>query len=165
MTPAVFLARVLDPGLDWLESVAGVTRARVAARPFLLAVALQESGLVHRAQVVSGGGLGPARGWWQFEQGGGVAGVLRHAASAPAVRQVCAAAHVRPEAAAIWRAIEGHDMLATAVARLLLLTDPQAVPLDEAAAWACYRDRLWRPGKPHAATWPKHWASAQAACA
>lgn len=127
-----------------------------AARRWLLAVAMQESGLKHRAQL----GGGPARGWWQFEQAGAT-GVLRHAASAEHAAAACAAAVVAPDAASVWRAIEGHDRLATAFARLLLWTDPHPIPTEERAAWDCYL-RLWRPGKPHPQTWPEVWQRAVA---
>ena len=40
------------------------------ARVLLLAIGLQESKFSHRLQIG-----GPARGYWQFEQGGGVRGV------------------------------------------------------------------------------------------
>lgn len=61
-----------------------------------------------------------------------------------------------PDAASVWRAIEGHDRLATAFARLLLWTDPHPIPTEERAAWDCYL-RLWRPGKPRPAEWPALW--------
>jgi hypothetical protein len=165
MTPAVFLREVLDPGLDWLERHTGLTRSREDARPVLLAIALQESECRHRAQLgLTPGRPGPARGWWQFEQGGGVAGVLTHRASAALARQACEAAWVAPEPAAVWRVLEGHDHLATAFARLLLLTDPHPVPTGPSAAWVCYADRLWRPGKPHPAKWQANWEAACDAC-
>ena len=57
----------------------------------LLAIGLQESRLTHRRQIG-----GPARGLWQFERGGGVAGVLRHAASRDHALSVCDARRVAP---------------------------------------------------------------------
>lgn len=42
------------------------------AKVMLLAIGLQESRFEHRRQI-----KGPARGFWQFEAGGGTAGVLR----------------------------------------------------------------------------------------
>src|SRR5688572_796908 len=45
-----------------------------AAKVMLLAIAFQESGCRYRYQLVGG----PARGFWQFEQAGGVLGVLTH---------------------------------------------------------------------------------------
>ncbi|EHL97190.1 hypothetical protein HMPREF9946_04398 [Acetobacteraceae bacterium AT-5844] len=38
--------------------------------------------------------------------------------------------------------------MAYGLARLLLLTDPYAVPETESGAWTCYMNRLWRPGAP-----------------
>lgn len=48
---------------------------------------------------------------------------------------------------AIWAAIETNDVLAAALARLLLYTDPARLPVlgDEEGAWQYYL-RLWRPG-------------------
>jgi hypothetical protein len=59
----------------------------------LLAIGLQESKFLHRRQVVDAKKhtFGPARGFWQFERGGGTAGVLQHTKTSdlalPAARQ------------------------------------------------------------------------------
>lgn len=173
---AEFVARVVDPGLDWTARHAGVERGRAAARRFLTAAAVQETGLAHRAQVVAGNpaAAGPARSWWQVEQPT-VGLLLRHPLSGDRLRSLCAAAWVRPEPDDIWRAIEGHDPLACGVARLLLLTDPAEIPATEAAAWSCYAERLWRPGAWHRGTepqraalrakWAQAWRAAVAATA
>lgn len=95
----------------------------------------------------------------------GVGGVYHHPVSACRLRDLCAAAWVQHEVDDIWRAIEGHDLLALGVARLLLLTDPRPVPLTTDEGWTCYAARLWRPGKPHQATWPAIWRAAVEACA
>jgi hypothetical protein len=172
-SPSTFLTRVIDPGLDWAATHAAVHTGRAAARLFLLASALQETGLQHRAQVVAGRptAAGPARGWWQFEEPT-VGLLLQHSVSAPRLRQLCGAAWVRPEPDDIWRAIEGHDLLAVGVARLLLLTDPQPVPTTEIEGWTCYAERLWRPGawsrgsvqqrQQLRAKWSENWRAAQA---
>jgi len=159
MTPTEFRNTIIEPGADWLERMAGV-RSTIAAKRILTAIAYQESAMQHRAQIVSGGGAGPARGFWQFEQGGGVAGVLRHATSRPKALTVCDACSVAPDAASAWRALEGHDLLAYSFARLLLLTDPPAIPETTDAAWDCYAKRLWRPGKPYRLKWDASWAYA-----
>lgn len=134
------------------------------ARTMLWAVGLQESRFTHRFQVVAGKprAKGPARGFWQFERGGGCAGVLRHQASRYWMFRVCAQRGCKPTPDALWRAIETDDVLAAAAARLLLFTDPRRLPLvaDEAGAWALYM-RVWRPGKPHRHTWPAFHAQAQ----
>jgi hypothetical protein len=155
MTHAEFLRRVMRPAAAWAEQAAGVRSSPEALR-FLLAIAGQESGCQHRAQLP----VDYAHGFWQFERGGGVKGVMTHRASTAAAADLCQAASVRFEAAAVWRAIEGHDGLAYGFARLLLLTDPYRIPTDQAPAWECYAERLWRPGRPHGASWSGHWFAA-----
>lgn len=122
----------------------------------LLAIGLQESRFLHRRQIG-----GPARGFWQFERGGGVKGVLRFDGTLHTSRAVCAARGVRPVAADVYPALEHDDVLAAAFARLLLWTDPAPLPALGATvrAWAYYR-RNWRPGKPHPETWPEMYQNA-----
>lgn len=128
----------------------------------LLAAGLQETQLKARVQVLDGGGRGPARGLWQFEQGGGVKGVLTHEASKSLAVQACARRGVAPTALAVWGELEHDDVLAATFARLLLWTDPRPLPTpnDTEAGWAYY-ERNWRPGKPHPQTWPAHWVRAR----
>jgi hypothetical protein len=132
-----------------------------------LAIALQEAGRGPddgpraRYQKLSGAAPGAARGWWQFEQGtevsrGGVHGVLRHKKSDKLADQVCHHFAVEPHAAAVWRALEGHDHLAACFARLLVWTDAAVLPTTEADGWKYYL-RTWNPGKPHPDTWKKNW--------
>ena len=120
------------------------------ARVMLGAIALQESGLTTRQQYG-----GPAHGLWQFERGGGVKGVLKHHATREHARALCAKCHVSPTEQAVYEALCRDDVLAAGFARLLLWTDPKALPAlgDEAGAWGLYL-RTWRPGKPR----PAHWA-------
>jgi len=132
-----------------------------AARTMLLAIGLQESGLLHRAQIVAGGGKGPARGLWQFERGGGVRGVLTHQQTAPLALKVCQARQVGAVTSVVWAELETDDVLAAALARLLLYSDPQPLAADAASGWALYL-RTWRPGKPKPQTWPGFYAQAQA---
>jgi len=112
----------------------------------LLAIGLQESRFEHRRQI-----RGPARGFWQFEAGGGTAGVRRHPVSKAWADDL------------VFRGMTNHgvneelardDVLACAFARLLLFTDPRPLPAlgDAQAAWDYYI-RNWRPGKPHRHTW------------
>jgi len=163
MTPTEFLAGFLDPCLKWLASNSGPP-VTDAARTMLLCISMQESGpnLDARYQSYPATEPGPARGLWQFEQGGGVAGVLSHPATCDVVKHACGLLMVRPEPAACWRTIEGNDRLAVTFARMLLYSDPYPVPTTEQDAWDCYM-RLWRPGKPHPETWPSNWQAAQAA--
>ena len=137
------------------------------ARVMLFAIGLQESRFEHRRQLIKKGGqlvpLGPAKGWFQFERGGGCKGVVEHPASRYWMHRVCEARAVAFNATAIWNAIEHDDVLAAAAARLLLFTDPRKLPAlgDEAGAWNLYM-RTWRPGKPHRETWPALYAEAVA---
>lgn len=142
INPALAL---LPPGMD-----------SVKARVMLLAIGLQESRFEHRRQIG-----GPARGFWQFERGGGVVGVLSHASSKAHALRICEARGVKPIAADVYEALDDDDVLAAAFARLLLWTDPKALPDvgAAAAAWALYL-RTWRPGKPHPRTWNDLYAKA-----
>jgi len=119
------------------------------AEVMLLAIGLQESRFAHRRQVG-----GPARGFWQFEQGGGVRGVLRHIATAGHARVLCEARHVAPTESAVYAALEHDDVLAAGFARLLLWSDAAPLPAlgQSDHAWGLYA-RTWRPGKPHPETW------------
>lgn len=136
----------IDPALALLPKHMDSPQARV----MLLSIGLQESRFEYRRQI----GNGPARGFWQFEQNGGVRGCVNHPASSGLLRQICVARGVAFEPRAIWSAMERDDVLAAAVARLLLYTDPRPLPaIDDApGAWDCYY-RNWRPGKPHRQTW------------
>lgn len=120
------------------------------ARVMLLAIGLQESRFEHRRQLVGNPPqpTGPAKSFWQGEQGGGmVHGVRLHADSCKPAATLYAARGVPQNDAAIWNAIEHDDVLAAGLARLLLWTDPLPLPAvnDEAAAWQLYL-RTWRPG-------------------
>lgn len=129
------------------------------ARIILLAIGLQESNFLHRRQID-----GPARGLWQFERGGGVAGVLRHHATAEHARQLCIARNVKPTPRAVYDMLEFDDVLAAGFARLLLWSDPAALPGSELGAWSLYM-RTWRPGKPHPDQWPINYKAALKAMA
>lgn len=160
MTPDIFLKRIINPGLVLIEEVGGPKPSHDARR-MMLCIALQESGpsLNARYQNSPSSSPGPARGWWQFEQGGGVAGVLQHAASKAMAYEVCDRIDVVVQAAAVWRSIEGNDSLSSAFARLLLWTDPKALPTTEETGWNYYLN-LWRPGKPHRTAWTPNWNTA-----
>lgn len=136
------------------------------ARVMLRAIGWQESRFTHRFQVVAGepGAKGPARGFWQFERGGGCAGVLRHRASRYWMHHLCTVRWCQPSPDALWRQIELDDVLAAGAARLLLFTDAKRLPAlgDEAGAWGLY-ERVWRPGKPHRDTWAQAYKQAQQA--
>lgn len=127
-----------------------------AATAMLLAIGWQESRFAHRTQIG-----GPARGFWQFEQRGGVAGVLSHHASrepaGEALRQLSYPEDATPFV--IYDALAHNDVLAAAFARLLLWTVPQGLPSagQSSRGWSQYM-AAWRPGRPHRATWASAWS-------
>lgn len=128
------------------------------ARVMLLAIGLQESRFTATRQLVGNPPkpVGPAVSYWQGEQGGGmVQGVRVHAATRDLAAEAYKRHGVNPDNASIWKAIEKDQVLACILARLLLYTHPFALPKlgDQGGAWRYYMD-VWRPGKPHAATWP-----------
>jgi hypothetical protein len=122
----------------------------------LLAIGLQESRFQHRKQLG-----GPARGFWQFENGGGARGVIEHWSTATHADAVCALRGVATEWGNVYNRLAYDDLLACAFARLLLYTDPAQLPEvgDHQAAWDYYL-RNWRPGKPHPETWRGLYAQA-----
>lgn len=133
------------------------------ARAMLLAIGLQESRFQHRAQV-----RGPARGFWQFERGGGVEGVLLHPqTSARALETLTTLRYHRvgeslaETTGRVHAVLEHNDILAAAFARLLLWTLPTRLPRRDqpGIGWYQYVD-AWRPGKPHRATWDAFFAEA-----
>ena len=125
------------------------------ATSVLMAIGWQESRFQHRQQV-----KGPARGFWQFEQGGGVNGVLGHAKTAPIVRSALKQLGYRhePTPFGCYVAIEHNDVLAFVFARLLLSTVPGPLPKrgEVEQGWRNYIFG-WRPGKPHIDSWPEAW--------
>lgn len=155
MSPLLLLRLAIAPALAEL-SRCGIPDT-TDARRMLLAIALQESGLRHRRQVVAGGAeAGPAASFWQFERGGGCAGVLTHYRVAPTMRQFCDDFNVQPTTAGLWEAMRYHDILATVAARLLLYTLPSKLATTAEEGWEQYLD-AWRPGKPHPKTWAANW--------
>lgn len=124
------------------------------ARVMLVAIGLQESRFEHRRQI-----NGPARGFWQFESGGGVNGVLTHRATRPLILPVLDALQYEPSEC--YHAIEHNDTLAAVFARLNLYWHPDAIPETAEEAWLMYME-TWRPGKPHRSSWDAFYAQAWA---
>lgn len=125
------------------------------AHRMLRAIAIQESGLMHRSQFPTG----PAVGMWQFERGGGVSGIFNHLSTRNTLRDWCVRLVVPFSISAIYEAIEFNDQLACVCARLLLYTDPFPLPVDTTGAWEYYL-RTWRPGKPRQSEWQGNWLEA-----
>jgi hypothetical protein len=124
------------------------------SRAMLIAIGLQESQFLHRAQL----GGGPARGLWQFELGAtpqsGVRGILNHVATRGIIRDLLTALNYDDSPETSYRVIEHNDLLAITYARLLLWTVAGALPTrgQHQYAWDYYISG-WHPGKPHRATW------------
>lgn len=142
----------IDPALAILPKHMDTPPARV----MVLTIGLQESRLKERRQLVGDPPkpVGPAKGLWQFERGGGVRGCMNHHASKDLLMVLCKARSVYFDVEPIWCALEKDDVFAAGVARLLLWTDPHKLPAvnDVDGAWDLYM-RVWRPGKPHIKTW------------
>lgn len=155
------ITRILDEALAGLPAAMDTPQARV----LLIAIGLQESRLTHRVQLIKDkktGELvprGPARGLWQFELGGGVAGVLNHRLVRDRARALTG--YPKVSAAEVHKRLSEDDVLAAQLARLLLWTDPKPLPTEAADAWNYYI-RVWRPGKPHPQTWEAFWDQAEA---
>ena len=138
-----------------------------AARAMLLAIGLQESKFLDRRQVVKGGALGPARGFWQFEKHGGLKGVMTHrltqslAIEALGHLRYQTKSHVVTSLTTIHATLEHNDILACVFARLLLWTVPAHLPRrnQPKAGWAQYLE-AWRPGQPHPDTWDVYFLDA-----
>jgi hypothetical protein len=154
MTPAFALHRIIPAALSLLPTAMDTP----AARAMLLSIGLQESKFQHRRQV-----HGPARGYWQFEEHGGVAGVLDHRVSAPHAWNVCTVLDYSPSVVVVYDAIADNDVLACAFARLLLWTLPDRLPTrgEPDVAWRQYL-ACWKPGRPHPETWAACWERAWA---
>ncbi len=150
MTPE----RLLQVGIYPAMSLLPEKMDAAAAERMLVAMALQESALRHRHQV-----NGPAHGWWQFEKGGGVAGVLRHHSTREHATKAMHDLGYPAEVGVAYDAIEHNDVLAAVFARLLLWTLPAALATNEGPAWSQYIE-AWRPGKPHPDRWSACWAQA-----
>ena len=145
MKTDLFIESALFPAFRLLP----VAMGSPAAMAMCVAIALQESKLTYRHQI-----NGPAHGYFQFERNGGVHGVLTHHSTRPHAVQICEDLDITPTGDEVYAAIEFHDVLACAFARLLLWSLPQAMPPqdDPDAGWKAYID-AWRPGKPHPDTW------------
>lgn len=146
--PAFNLLNRLVPKINW---------ATPEANLMLHAIGMQETGFLTRIQY----GNGPARSFWQFEEGGGVKGVLNHYVVGKYCKLVCDYFGIPHDKHAIWKAMETNDVLGACMARLLLYSSPKALPKlgEQQKAWDMYED-IWRPGKPHPDKWTANYAAA-----
>lgn len=153
MQPKLFLTTIVNPALALLAELAAI-RVDDAARVEVMAIAGQESDWKARRQIG-----GPARSYWQFEKGGGVAGLF--GSTPKQLAAVCAYLDIPFDATTVFEAMAWNDTLACCMARLLLWTDPAPLPAvgDVNDAWAYYQ-RNWRPGAPHPEVWPTKYQTA-----
>ena len=138
------LNKVIIPGLKLLPGKMDTPEARA----MLLAIGMQESRFLHRKQI-----NGPARGFFQFEEGGGVRGVLKHPSTKRIIQDVIFKLGIAADEC--YNCLSEDDDLAAAFARLLLYTDPKPLPSltsDPGESWDYYM-RTWRAGRPHRETW------------
>lgn len=126
------------------------------AKAMILAIGLQESRFQHRVQVG-----GPAHGFWQFEKGGGVRGVINHVYVGPILVPVLQTLRYRANEDECYQAIVHNDVLACVFARLFLWTGSGRLPLkaETTYAWSYY-NKVWRPGRPHPETWEQFYHEA-----
>jgi hypothetical protein len=145
---------IVTPGLSLLPG----RMTSPGAVAMLLAIGLQESRFVHRRQIG-----GPARGFYQFEHGGGVVGVLQHRQTSQLIQGILDRLQYDHSSATSYTAIEHNDLLATVYARLLLWTIPHSLPKQEEydRSWDQYIE-AWRPGRPHRSTWNEFYRQAWA---
>lgn len=129
----------------------------VEAKATLVAIGLQESRFEARRQYESG----PARGFWQFEKGGGIHGVLNHASTRSLIQSILTRFGYDFFAQTSWEAVEHNDILALSFARCLLWTVAGPLPQRGQAeyAWTYYLSG-WRPGNPHRVTWNAYYQQA-----
>lgn len=126
------------------------------AKAMLVAIGLQEGRLQHRRQI-----KGPARSFWMFEEAG-INGVLRHPATRGHALGVLMMMGYEPDVDVIYTAIEHNDILACVFARLNLWWYPDPLPEESGPAWDQYL-AIWKPGRPHQATWHDFYEQAWAA--
>lgn len=146
MTPRDLLQVCIRPTLAWL----GEPYASPAAERFLVAVAVQESGLRHRRQQPQG----PARSFFQLEP-----------QTVRAVLEKWPLAAERWMDLGLWSvtyemAVEFNDPAACIIARGIMWLDPHPIPTTEVEAWQWYAMDTWRPGKPRPEKWSASWAAA-----
>ena len=160
MTPELLLKTAIIPALSLLDPKLDTP----AARALLICIALQETGLRARRQMLEArdhwweSKPGKGHGFWQFERDGGVRGVMRHPAASAIVLPVIDAMLYPRDPYAVHEALIHNDVLACVLARALLYSTPDAMPAQNEPdkGWAIYI-KAWRPGKPHPESWPENY--------
>lgn len=165
MTPKQVFEEVLPQAYALLPNKPAISSP--AASILLLATGLQESKFEHRRQMIKKDGrlqpLGPAAGFWQFEDGkmGGIVHVMTMASTKADAERICRARGVPFNSKAIWEAFQHDDVLAACFARLNYWTRPEATPApgNPQKAWDMYV-KTWHPGQPHRETWDGYYSQA-----
>lgn len=151
-----------------LEATQYLIRAALAYLPermctknaiaLLIATGMQESRFVYTRQI-----NGPARGYWQFESGGGLIGIMSHVSSKDHLKNVTKRFDLPWDRTTLFKRIEEDRLFAAICARLLYFTDRMEIPAatyeNEQEAWVYYI-RNWRPGKPRRSSWHRFWRMA-----
>ncbi len=150
------MERIRDEVFPQVFGQLPVAMASRGAKAALLAIGLQESRFETRLQ-----DGGPARGYWQFEEYGGTAGVLQHASTKVWAEKLCRKSNVVASPPEVYVALAFDDVLACGFARLLLWTLPYKLAEEEEVdeGWHQYVD-AWRPGMPHRGSWNAFWKRA-----
>ena len=160
MTPEILLHSIIEPAMGLLDR----RLETAAASAMMVAIALQESALTARVQVLDAGKPwwqsrpGPAHGLWQFECGGGLTAVMGNAATKAIVDPVITQLNYPFDRTIIHDAIIHNDLLAAVFARALLYSAPWPLPGPDSPTegWRQYL-WAWRPGKPHESTWARNY--------
>lgn len=158
---AIVQAAIRQSLTEYLPTKIGTTQIdTVGSRLMMLVIQKQEDPEERRYQVVKRTestaienivgpktAKGPARSLWQFEQGGGIKGVLHHKITGPLIDGICDRFEISNSTVSCWQAVEENDVLAACFARLLLWTDALKMPgiSDAEGAFQLYL-RTWRPG-------------------
>ena len=165
MMPQELIRNAIEPAYKLLPKKMSSPEATCQ----LIAIALQESRLLHRRQIINTDDglkpLGPAMGFWQFEKMGGVVEVLTSPKTRRLATHICNMREINPTSTAVWWALSRDDVLAASFARMLLWIHKDPLPsltADPEVAWQYYL-AMWRPGKPHRPTWNKFLNEARAA--
>ncbi len=144
MTPRQFHDLCVIPGLSLLPSEMTSPEARV----LLVAIAMQETGLVTRSEVG-----GSAFGFYQFMEIG-VDGVFSHAETGHLAADVAKVLQI-PVDENFYEAVRWNDHMGTVLARLNLWPDPAPLPaIGQQAEAMDYYGRIWRPKVVAVRRWP-----------
>ena len=139
------LTCIIRPALQLLPEAMRSNEAEL----MLLAIGYQESKFTYRRKLG-----GPAKGFWQFEEGG-VRAVLNHHRVGRDAEAVLHELEWCRNPIGVYQSLEWGDLIACCLARLLLYADPHPLPnpLEHPEeAWKYYT-RTWRPGKPRREHW------------